>query len=86
MPRSPFDAPLASPSTWQDAARHSLQRQLVARFALVFLIVTLSGSLLALLGYQMQVQQAQRRSADGALRHLERSYASLPPGCATPMR
>ncbi|KRH99538.1 bifunctional diguanylate cyclase/phosphodiesterase [Curvibacter sp. PAE-UM] len=77
MPRSPFDAPLASPSTWQDAARHSLQRQLVARFALVFLIVTLSGSLLALLGYQMQVQQAQRRSADEALRHLERSYASL---------
>ena len=77
MSRSPFHSTLAHPSTWQDAARHSLQRQLVARFALVFLIVTLSGSLLALLGYQMQVQQAQRRSADEALRHLERSYASL---------
>lgn len=77
MPRSPSDAPPASPSTWQDAARHSLQRQLVARFGLVFLIVTLSGSLLALLGYQMLAQQTQRRSADDALRHLERSYVSL---------
>jgi len=77
MPRTPSESSPASPSAWRDVARHSLQRQLVARFALVFLIVTLSGSLLALLGYQMLAQQAQRRSADEAVRHLERSYASL---------
>lgn len=77
MPQSSFEPTAASPSTWQDAARHSLQRQLVARFALVFLLVTLTGSLLALLGYQMLAQQAQRRGADEALEHLSRSYTSL---------
>jgi len=76
MQRNPSESALSSPSTWQEAARHSLQRQLILRFALVFLLVTFSGSLLALLGYQMLVQQSQRRSADEALRHLERSYAT----------
>ncbi len=74
MRRNTFEPTLSSPSTWPEAARHSLQRQLILRFALVFMLVTLCGSLLALLGYQMLVQQSQRRSADEALRHLERSY------------
>jgi diguanylate cyclase (GGDEF)-like protein len=77
MPTTPAELISSSASAWRDVARHSLQRQLVARFALVFLLVTVSGSLLALLGYQMLAQQAQRRSADEALQHLRRSYASL---------
>jgi len=56
---------------------YSLQRQLVVRFALVFLLVTFSGSLLALLGYQTLAQQAQRSSADEAAQYLTRRYAAL---------
>jgi diguanylate cyclase (GGDEF)-like protein len=58
------------PAAWLEGARSSLQRQLVARFIVVFLVVTVSGALLALLGYQALAQQAQRRSADEALQHL----------------
>ncbi|GAB3502910.1 hypothetical protein GCM10027399_31650 [Curvibacter fontanus] len=77
MPPPTFEPTRADPSIWKEVAWHSLQRQLVARFALVFLLVTLSGSLLALLAYQALAQQAQRRAADEALEHLSRSYTAL---------
>lgn len=76
-PRRPFRLTFSGFSAWWRAAQNSLQRQLVARFVQVFLIVTLTGSLLALWGYQLLAQQAQRLSADDALRHLERSYAAM---------
>ena len=72
-----FETTQNNSSSWQDVARHSLQRQLVARFALVFLLVTLSGSLLALLGYQSLAQQSQRHSSDEAAQHLARRYEAL---------
>ena len=63
------------PSVWQGlSARNSLQRQLIARFGLVFLLVTISGSLLVLLGYQTLAQQTQKRSADEAAQYLARRY------------
>lgn len=77
MPPPTFEPTRADPSIWKEVAWHSLQRQLVARFTLVFLLVTLSGSLLALLAYQALAQQAQRRAADEALEHLSRSYTAL---------
>lgn len=76
-PPRPFDPALPPPSSWQEAVRHSLQRQLVARFVLVFLLVTLTGSLLALLGYQSLAQQAQRQNGDDAIRHLTQRYEAL---------
>ncbi len=74
--RSP-PAPDRDPDAQGRLTRHSLQRQLVVRFALVFLLVTASGSLLALLGYQTLAQQAQRRSADEAAQYLARRYEAL---------
>jgi diguanylate cyclase (GGDEF)-like protein len=77
MPPPPFFESSLSSSSWQAVARHSLQRQLIARFALVFLLVTLTGSLLALLGYQTLAQQAQRYASDEAAQHLARRYEAL---------
>lgn len=59
------------------ATHDSLQRQLVARFALVFLLVTLSGSLLVLLGYQTLAQQTQQRSGDEVAQHLRQRHQAL---------
>jgi diguanylate cyclase (GGDEF)-like protein/PAS domain S-box-containing protein len=52
----------------------SLKRQLVARFALVFLLVTVTGSLLAVLAYQAMARQTERRIGDDALRNLEQRF------------
>ncbi|MEK9804357.1 MAG: hypothetical protein VW475_13225, partial [Curvibacter sp.] len=74
-PPSRFETTQGRSTFWHElATRDSLQRQLIARVALVFLLVTLSGSLLVLLGYQTLAQQTQRRSADEAAQHLTRRY------------
>ncbi len=76
MPLPPTALPTAAPAP-PPGARHSLRRQLIVRFSLVFLIVTISGSLLSLLAYQMLAQQARRYAADEATQHLQRALESL---------
>lgn len=57
--------------------RSGLQRQLQARFVLVFVVVAVLSSLLVLLGYQWLVREAQQRNVDAATDHVARRYAAL---------
>ena len=69
--------PVGGLATWPPEMRRSLRRQLIARFAIVYLLVSAACSALALLSYQVLVQQAQRRSADVALEHVAQRQAAL---------
>lgn len=55
----------------------SLRRQLTARLLAVFLLVTLLGSLVILVGYQSLIVHAQRDTADDAAAYVQASYARL---------
>ncbi len=61
---------------WTPFGKRSLRGQLVTRFAIVFLLVTLAGTSMSLLGYHGLTQQAQRRSADQAAEHVAQRYAT----------
>lgn len=69
-PRNSADATSPGP-------RSGLQRQLQARFVLVFVVVALLSSLLMLLGYQWLLREAQQRNVDAAADHVARRYAAL---------
>ena len=77
MARSDSTIPTFGSSTWPPLTRRSLQRQLVARFAIVFLLVAASCGMLALWSYQALLREAQRRSVDAAAEHVAQRYAAL---------
>lgn len=65
------------PSTWHRATSQSLRRQLLWRFAIVFLLVAVLGSVVALSGYRVVVQNAQRDTANDTARHIQKNYALM---------
>lgn len=71
----PSSTSSAAPSPSMRA--RNLQGQLLTRFGTVFLVMVLTGSLLALVGYQLLVQEARKRSADVAAQYVVQRYAVL---------
>jgi hypothetical protein len=65
------------PSILQRTVNIRLNRQLTWRFFLVFVVVSLVGSVLALSSYQAFVRSAQRESADATARHIGKNYAQM---------
>jgi diguanylate cyclase (GGDEF)-like protein len=63
--------------TWPPTLRRSLERQLVARFAMVFLLAALASSVLALVSYHGLVREEQRHSGDAALEHVAQRRTAL---------
>ncbi|MFN7443961.1 MAG: putative bifunctional diguanylate cyclase/phosphodiesterase [Curvibacter sp.] len=59
---------------WQVLGTRSLKRQLVARFVLVFMLVTVVGSLLVVLAYQALSRQTERRVGDNSLQNLKQRF------------
>ncbi len=55
----------------------SLRRQLTLRFAVVFLLVAVVGSVVALSAYRGVMLHAQRTAATDMAQHIQKSYASL---------
>ena len=77
MTDSPPSTLSAFPSILQRTVNIRLSRQLTWRFILVFVVVALAGSVLALSSYQAFVRGAQRESADATARHIEKNHAQM---------
>ena len=80
MTDSPPSTLSVLPSLLPRTVNNRLGRQLTWRFVIVFLVVALVGSLLALTSYRSFVRSAQRESADATARHIEKNYAQMSAG------
>ena len=69
---SPFKTHNPPAQRSADPRPYGLKRQLVSRFAVVFLFAALIGALAALGGYRLITSETHRQSADNMARHIQR--------------
>ena len=69
---SPVKTPTLPAQKSADHRSYGLKRQLVSRFAVVFLFAALIGALAALGGYRLITSETHRQNADNKAQHIQR--------------